>query len=86
MTTNKIHTWRHGLHATEASVTAIKNTVSNFHNAAFVIQNPNTPVEVNGNTAISKNPKDNVILLDGKAMTIAGNELKTPNEANHDKQ
>jgi len=86
MTANKIHTWRHGLHATEASVTAMKNTVSNFHNAAFVIQKPNSPVTVNDNTAISKNAKDNVILLDGEAITIAGNELKTPNETNHDKQ
>lgn len=86
MTANKIHGWRHGLHATEANVSATKNTVSNFHNAAFVIQKPNSPANVHGNIAISKNPKDSVILLDGEASAIGGNELKTLEETNHDKQ
>ena len=78
MTGNKIHGWRHGLHATEAVVTATKNTVSNFHNAAFVVQKSNSPANVYGNTAITKNPKDKVVSLSGESGVVTDNELAEP--------
>jgi hypothetical protein len=75
MTGNKIDSWRHGLHATEASVSATNNTVSNFHRAAFVIQKPKSPANAYGNTAVSKNPKDKVVSLDGEAGIVRDNKL-----------
>jgi hypothetical protein len=72
---NKIQGWRHGLHATEANVSATKNVVSNFHSAAFVIQNSASPANVYGNTAISKNPKDKVLSISGEAGNMNNNEL-----------
>ena len=74
MTGNKIHTWRYGLHATESAVLASRNTVSNFHDAAFVIQNPKKASDIYGNTAVSKNPEDKVVLLNGKGV-LGKNEL-----------
>jgi parallel beta-helix repeat protein len=75
---NKIHGWRHGLHATEAGVSATNNTVSNFHSAAFVIQKSSSPADVYGNTAISKNSKDRVLSLSGKTGVVKNNELGKP--------
>lgn len=76
MTGNTIHGWRHALHATEAAVSASKNTVSNFHNAAFVIQKPSVPADVYGNTAVSKNPQDVVVSLEGESGVVKDNDLK----------
>ena len=75
MTANKIHDWRHGLHATEASVSASRNTVSHFHGAAFVVQKSVRPAHVYGNTAISKNPKDKVVSLSGETGVVNDNQL-----------
>jgi hypothetical protein len=75
MTANKIHGWRHGLHATEAGVSASKNRVSGFHGAAFLIQNSNIPANVYGNTAISKNPDDKVLSLSGEKGVVNNNQL-----------
>ncbi len=78
MTGNKIHGWRHGLHASEASVMVTKNEVDSFHNAAFVIQNPSSPADVYGNTAISKNAKDKVVSLTGETGVVIENKLVEP--------
>jgi hypothetical protein len=75
LTANKIHGWRHGLYANEASVSAIRNTVSNFHGTAFVIKKSNSPADVYGNTASSKNPKDKVVSLSGQKGVVSNNQL-----------
>lgn len=72
---NKVQGWRHGLHATEANVSVIKNVVSNFHIAAFVIQHSASPANICGNTAISKNPKDKVLSISGEVGNVNNNEL-----------
>jgi hypothetical protein len=75
MTANKIQGWRHGLHATEAGVSASKNRVSEFHGAAFLIHKSNIPANVYGNTAISKNPDDKVLSLSGEKGVVNNNQL-----------
>jgi parallel beta-helix repeat protein len=75
MTANKIHGWRHGLHATEASVSANKNTVSNFFSSAFVIQNPTSPTNIHDNIAISQNPNDKAVSISGDAGIVNNNKL-----------
>ncbi len=54
MIDNQVDSWRHALHASDATVVAIKNNVSNFHNTPFMIQNPKTPANVSGNIAVPK--------------------------------
>ncbi len=84
MTANNIHGWRHALHATEATVSASKNTVNNFHNAAFVVQQPTSPADIYGNVAISKDPKAKVIRIDGATGVVADNKLKSPSDLTDD--
>ncbi|MCH9654725.1 MAG: right-handed parallel beta-helix repeat-containing protein [Planctomycetes bacterium] len=73
---NKIQGWRHALQANGATVFATRNQISKFHGAAFVIQQPTSPANVFGNTAISNNPKDQVLKLDGEAGIVNNNNLK----------
>ena len=75
MTGNKIHGWRHALHASEADISATMNAVSEFHNAAFVVQQSKNPPNVYGNTARTKNPKDKVVSLSGEQGIVNNNEL-----------
>ena len=83
MTGNKIHTWRHGLHASEAKVTATRNSVSDFHKAAFVIQKPADPAVVFGNEVTAKDPADKAALLDGEEGVATDNKttLSPPQSA-----
>jgi hypothetical protein len=83
MSGNRIQTWRHALHASEATVTASENTVSQFHKAAFVIQKPPTPAYVASNTVVSDNPQDVVALLDGKESNAGDNKLTPTAKANN---
>lgn len=74
---NKMHGWRHGLHATDATVAAIRNTFDNFHKTALVIQGTRGPADVSGNVATSKRPDAAVLSFDGEAGVIADNRLET---------
>lgn len=81
MSGNQMYSWRHALHASEANVVATDNTVKKFHKAAFVIQKPTAPVQIRGNTAVSGNPKDVVVLIDGEASSERDNELAPLDDA-----
>jgi len=76
MTDNRVRGWRHALQATEATIVACRNTVSDFHQAAFVVQKAKRPARVHGNTAFSSNPQDKVVIADGEADEVTNNELK----------
>lgn len=80
MSGNTIHGWRHALLATEATVSASGNRVSNFHNTALVIQQPKRPADVYGNRAISKNPRDSVVSLEGTAGVVRDNQVQAEAE------
>ena len=75
MTSNTAHDWRHALHASEATVHAIHNTVRNFHSIAFVIQESPGPATVFGNTAVSANPEDRVLTISGKQGIVTDNHV-----------
>ena len=75
VTANKIHGWRHALHASEASVSATKNTVSEFHSAAFVVQKSKIPPNIYGNAARTRNSGDKVVSLTGEKGIVKNNEL-----------
>ncbi len=74
MTGNTIHGWRHGLWATESNVSVTKNTVSDFHNAAFVISDSKLAADVLGNVAICKDPDAQVVSLRGQRGVVSDNQ------------
>ena len=78
MTGNRIHDWRHALHASEATILASDNTVRNFHDVAFVIQKSSGPSSAFGNTAISTNPKDKILTISGKTGIVRDNHVVEP--------
>ena len=78
MTGNKIHGWRHALHASEARVSASNNAVSEFHNAAFVVQQGAAPPNIYNNTATTKDPKSRVVSIKGEAGLVKDNRTRTP--------
>ena len=78
LTGNRIDGCRQGLFASEATVSATGNQVSNFLQTALVVQKPKSPANLYGNTAFSRDPKDKVIQIDGDAGLVFGNELKAP--------
>lgn len=78
MTANKINGWRHGLHATEASLNVTNNTVSNFHGSAFVVQKSIAPANIHNNIAISQNPTGKAVSISGETGIVRNNKLVEP--------
>jgi hypothetical protein len=58
---NSFVTMRHGLHASEAHVTAVANTAEEFAGAAFVVEKPRGKPELRDNHAISADPQAVVV-------------------------
>jgi parallel beta-helix repeat protein len=74
---NHFTTWRHALVATEASVTANRNTIRNFHKTALIITNAPQGANVFDNTAISQNTQDQVVVIQGRQAKVTNNVLQT---------
>ena len=49
--------------------------VSDFHQSAFVIQQPTAPAIVSGNSVVSDNEQAVIVLIDGKPADIGDNKL-----------
>ncbi|MDG1898127.1 MAG: right-handed parallel beta-helix repeat-containing protein [Fuerstiella sp.] len=81
MTDNTARSWRHALHATEATVRVSQNRIERFHGAAIVVRNAPAAVSIVGNTAVSANPDDRVVLLTKSSGTLSDNTI-VPSEAN----
>ncbi len=77
LTHNQFTTWRHALFASEASVTANRNTIRDFHKTALVITNAPQGVNVSNNTAISQNPQDKVVVIQGLQAKVTNNVMQT---------
>ncbi len=77
MTGNTIQGWRHGLHASEASIMAAKNQISNFHATAIVIKDSRSAAIALENLATTKDAEAQVISVSGKAALIRDNTLTT---------
>lgn len=74
---NQFTTWRHALVASEASVTVNRNTIRDFHKTALVITNDPQGANVFYNTAISQNPQDKVVSIQGLQAKVTNNVLQT---------
>ena len=77
LSNNQFTTWRHALVASEASVTVNRNTIRDFHNTALVITNAPQGAKVSDNTAISQNPQDKVLSIQGLQAKVTNNVLQT---------
>ena len=74
---NQFTTWRHALVASEANVTANRNTIRDFYKTALVINNAPQGANVSHNTAISNNPPDQVVVIQGLQANVTNNVLQT---------
>jgi hypothetical protein len=72
--------YRNLINANKANVTATDNITRAFSGPSLIVKNPSAPARVYGNTAISDNPKDTVVDVDGAENTAASNILKKPGE------
>lgn len=77
LSNNQFTTWRHALVASEASVTVNRNTIRDFHKTALVINNVPQGANVSHNTAISQNPLDQVVVIQGLQAKVTKNVLQT---------
>lgn len=75
MSGNKVSSWRHALHATEATVSASSNQVNDFASAAFVVNQPTRPADVYENKAISSDSNVKLLALKGAFGLVRDNQL-----------
>jgi hypothetical protein len=77
----RIETWRHAIHATESSITAVNNSVQGVPAVAMVIRNPKGPARITGNVVRSDNPKFRAVEADGDLSEVRNNKLLPVEEA-----
>lgn len=73
---NQFDNLRHALMASEATVTANHNTISNFHKTAIVVQKPAVPPNLFGNRAKSNQPNAKVVTFEGEPGIVDDNQLE----------
>jgi len=78
---NRFNGYRNAVNASGAQVTATDNVTRGFEGPSIVVKKSNAPAHVFGNTAISENPKDTVVDIDGEPDAADGNVLKKPEES-----
>ena len=72
--------YRNAVNAGSSNVTATGNVTRNFSGPSIIVRKPTSPARVYGNTAISDNPKNTVVAVDGGKGSTAGNLLKKTSE------
>jgi parallel beta-helix repeat protein len=76
-TGNRVESWRHALSASGAEkIVAKDNEVSSFIGSAIVVKSSKAPAEVNGNVAISNDPRAKAVEVTGNAGDVSRNNLK----------
>ena len=80
LSNNTFRSWRHALHATQVHVSVIRNTVHDFHRAAFVIDSPAAPADAIGNRAFTDDTEAELVVIDGAQGIVTDNRLKPASE------
>jgi parallel beta-helix repeat protein len=75
---NQVDGYRNLINSTGNKVTIVDNVVRNFQGAAITVKNPLGTPTIGGNVAISKNPKDKVVVFDGPTGKPKENVLIEP--------
>lgn len=80
---NRVDGYRNAVNAGGSRVTVTDNVTTGFSGASVIVKKPSTPAHVSGNTAISDDPKDSAVDVDG-ADTTANNVLRKPADLDKD--
>jgi hypothetical protein len=75
---NDVDGYRNLLNSTGCKVNVADNIVRNFQGTAITVKNPLGPAMIAGNVAISKNPKDKALALDGAQAAPKENVVQEP--------
>ena len=76
---NQFDGYRNALNAAGSAVTATGNTTRGFQGASIIVKKPSQAARVYDNTAVSGNPKDQAVSIEG-AGGENGNVLKKPGQ------
>ncbi len=75
---NRCTGYRNLINANKSSVTATDNITREFSGPSIIVKKPTLAAHVYGNTAVSLNPKDTAVDVDGAGDAANGNVLKSP--------
>ncbi len=78
---NRFRGYRNAINAGGSRVTATDNVVREFEGPSIIVRKPSAPAHVCNNTALSKNPGDRAVDLDGGDQRADRNVLRNPDEA-----
>ena len=78
---NRCSGYRNLINANKSNVTATDNITREFSGPSLIVKRPSAPARVYGNTAISDNPKDTAVDVEGTKDAAASNALKKTSEA-----
>ena len=78
---NRISGYRNAVNASGSQVTATDNVTHEFEGPSIIVKKPSTPAHVYGNVAVSQNPKDSAVDVDGVPDAASSNVLKAPDAA-----
>jgi hypothetical protein len=77
---NHVNGYRNAVNASGSQVTALANVTRAFQGASIIVKKSTAPPQVHGNIAISANPKDKVVDVDGPKNAADSNVLEKPGE------
>lgn len=78
---NRCSGYRNLMNANKSNVTATNNTARDFSGPSLIVKRPTAPARVYGNTAISDNPKNTAVDVDGAdADSTRSNVLRKPTD------
>lgn len=75
LSNNEFTSWRHALHASEATVTAFDNTAEDFAGTGFLVIDPAEPAQVFDNVARSNDPKAVAVRVEGDDGAVRNNKV-----------
>ncbi len=78
---NRCRGYRNLINANKSKVIATDNITREFSGPSLIVKRPSSPARVYGNTAISDNPKDTAVAVDGADDAAASNALKKTSDA-----
>lgn len=77
---NQVDGYRNLVNSSDNKITVVDNIVRNFQGTAISIKNPVGAAVAAGNVAISKNPKDKALVIDGPVAKPKENVLMEPKQ------
>jgi len=77
---NHVDGYRNAMNASGSDVVAIGNTTRKFQGPSIIVRKAPRPARVHGNTALSQDPKDSAVSVDGAVEARMDNVVREPTE------